>query len=432
MRALCVAALVLAACSGPTVGLAPGDSGTPCVVIAEAGGGVVVVGERAQAVPRLRLQCFDGVAPRVDQVVVEVIDPDEHRISSFTVGPPAVGGGGTTRSVSADIAFTPDRAGPWTVIARFEPSVGRVQLSFEAVVVRTDAGFRLARIDAFPPGCTQFGVLASGAPVCLVGDVSPQLAIGAQRIDGDAFAIDGEAIWIVRREVTQLRIARFVSAEGFTHQTNLFIPTQSPKLIGHGGSAIVAGAFDDAGSRVRAVTQLWPEPDAGVTFVQRPIGERFALGLAAAGDRLIVPTVPFGGGAAQTVVLEPDGGFEVGAGAALVGQTSADEGFVWSDEETFSRPGATGHAILVVDHDGAQARHRTLRFSGAQMPQPRLSPQTPVGRFATNNAVLRLGEPDLGWEIYATGPGFGPVISATRRHAFARSDDGKTLKIIDR
>ena len=427
--------LVAAASTPPSPALKPGDYGTRWVVFPIAGGGVRVVGVPLEAVAALQLICAEPTALKADERVVEVIGPDELPVP-FTATPPAVDGDPQRPRVATTIAFTPDRPGPYTVTARFEPSVGRVQLGFTAVVPRTDAGFALSAIDALPDDCTQFGILGSGAPVCLAGAAGTTFAVGAERLSGVQFAIDGEAIWVVRQVNGSSSVARFVPGLGFTHETEP-INTADLRLIASNGEAIVA--FEPTeGTGPRQVTWLHPEADGGLTHRTRSIGERFALGLAAGQGRLLVPTAQFRTGLEQTVVFEEDGGSTVTTGGPLPGSWSADDGTAWSDEVSLS-PSGVQHVVHLLDHDGVRPRNRTVSFAAPILTDARLQPQLPVARFPSADggedlhAVLRAGAaPDLGWELYETGPGFGPVISATQRHAFARSLDGKTLKILDR
>ncbi len=169
------------------------------------------VGQPISVTATLSVSCFvpnvqivERPLKVVETVEVEVLDPDNEKVAA-SVTEPRRSGGNTVFDVSANVAFTPDRPGPWTVIVRFEPNIGRAQQLVRTLDVRTDAGVREIPI-ALPANCQAWGLTASGTPVCTLalatGDT--QLAVGGQRFTGSAFAIEGDAIWALGLDRVEL------------------------------------------------------------------------------------------------------------------------------------------------------------------------------------------------------------------------------------
>lgn len=423
------ALVLLAACAAPP-GPLVGDAGAPCNAAAENGGGAIGVGSPSEVELALNIGC-DVAAQLVlpDEVRVDVIGPDERPVVFSALPPQVRDAGARVPFVSTKVTFTPEQPGPYSVRARFEPGVGIVQHAYVAVPVRTDAGFRLVDVEGFPEDCTRFGVLASGIPVCVTGHDLGTLVLPTRRLVGVAFALDGDTVWAAGFEPNQpeLRILK-IGADGTVLARSAPIDHREARLVARNGVAF-GGGFQPTDALLRFVA----EPAATVAVQAVVPRGQFIVGLAAT-DAGVIATSIDSAGKPQVIVVSGDGGVFVAPLPLAAGRQGSDEGYIWADDAVVpvSPPGAHTLAVVEVGSAGPRIRRFNATGSGAT-PYPLLAPHAPIGFFRHGvSAVLRVDGAELGWELFDPGPGFGPIVAATRRHAFARSLDGKTLKILDR
>lgn len=426
MRLVALALLPFAAC---TAGVEP-----HCTVRQTAGDGLVDLGKPAMVRAGLAVGCFlpdgrpaDRPSPKQIDVTVEVFDPDNLPVAA-TATAPERSSGATAFDVTTDVQFTPDKPGAWTVIARFEPNIGRSQQLIRTLEVRTDAGVRIFPT-ALPIACESYALTASGTPVCLVRNGAVRtLAVGDQRFEGEFFAVDGDALWIEGPSGIQRLEPNDAGAYAVTHRSERI---GSFFTAGNGAGYLIEGFSGFA-------TRLDPLNDGGLARSSLDIGMGArAQAVAAGADRVTVFGISqqdtrfvvafLAGGDREVIQVLHDG--EQGNPVA------SGDGVIW-----LSRPAQQSfHRTLVAfDASAGPLRTQTLEVvSSGGTPEQRLSPQVPVVRIPTGGTDTRTVVPkpgplELGFEVFDVGPGFGDIVSATRAHAFARSTDGAALKVIDR
>ncbi len=132
-----------------------------------------------------------GSGPKVDEVVVEVLDPTNQPISHSETAPMSDSLSGPSTTVS----FTPTVPGSYHLSARFEPAFGRAQADIEVAVDRTGAAVKTVDL---PIACDALETLPSGVLCQLPSEV--RLYVGGvqtQRWDAEQFAVSGNVVWLL-------------------------------------------------------------------------------------------------------------------------------------------------------------------------------------------------------------------------------------------
>jgi hypothetical protein len=282
--------------------------------------------------------------------------------------------------------------------------------------------------------------------------MAPVLAIGAQRLTGARFAIDGDAVWLQTGPPAQVE-RQVANDAGLWEASHRYVlpPDLERSLLaaGHGHAYL----FVASSATGQDIVRLTPEPDGGVAVARVPFGAGRAMLALAPGPTWELPAIGAVAGPTGVLVLShastgvqsvaavgTDGGIQATSAGGIDNlPIGHDDGTLWLGRVVFDatlRGVGTVTAIRTVGDalvsQSIGALGPTMGFQAAG-----LAPQTPLVRvFAEGDeswiALPVLGSDELGIESFVVGPGYEEISSATRRHAFARSKDRKTLKIFDR
>jgi hypothetical protein len=364
----------------------------------------------------------DGQRSRAaDQVTVEVFDPDDQPVA-FTVSEINRTPGDVIVPTSVEVSFTPDRVGGWRINTTFEPGIGRTSQVVQALEQRTDAGVRVVAVDL--PGCTQYAVTELGTVLC--GTVNPHSGPSGvatsrgQRLSGSVFAVDQNAVWSLSHASGTLE--RWVddgSALKLSHSLNteLFGGFVAP----HSGGLWMSGSHPMAPSSV-SVVRVEPELDGGLSLQKRATAPIGVVRGMMVGDALF-----FSNEGSAVVTFLADGGSQ--------NVTVPPGPFVGTDETTLWIESAVNGGLAAFRPRVGTPLQASVSLPLSGLPSfAMMVPFTPVvGSLGGGTpAVPRFDGTQITLEYFDPGPDYAGVSSANSKHAFARSIDGKLLKIFDR
>lgn len=442
MRRLAIAVVLLAACSDPPE--------VTCSTTALGRTHYVRTGVQVSLEAGISVGCFasngmnaGSLAPKATEVLVEVLDPD-NRPAAATATPLRHSGGSGRFTVTTEVTFQVDRPGAWTVIARFEPNLGRDQFLVRTLAFRSDAGFREVAVPELPADCTGYGVTASGTPACLFSDpaqrgVAPVLAIGAQRLSGARFAIDGDAVWLQTGPPAQVQRQVANDAGVWEASHRYVLPSDLERSLlaaGHGHAYL----FVASSATGQDIARLTPESDGGVAVTRVPFGAGRAMLALAPGPTGVLVLSHASTGVQSVAAVRTDGGIQATSAGGIDNlPIGHDDGTLWLGRVVFDATLRGVGTVTALRTTGDALVSQSVGALGPTMgfPAAGLAPQTPLVRVLAEGdeswiALPVLGSDELGIESFVVGPGYEEISSATRRHAFARSKDRQTLKIIDR
>ena len=396
-----------------------------CLVTNRGVDALLIAGERSTVSFGLNIDCgspeLNASAPKADQVTVEVLDPANKAVLHLSLTPRQV----DSALVLADLTFTPGQPGPWHLSATFEPSIGRVQLDVEVAEMHHDAGFRVVAWNG-PADCEQYDLTEAGTVLCLQAVADPdseKIVTASQTLSASGYALDHNALWRWIAGDAGV-VVRMIDDGGMFQTTHTFNVGSAVwgGLAAEGGSGWLLELENKQGPF--SLFHLRPSPDGGTPSDRTEVtgGRTFGIvksqvGVAAHADGRVIQTD-------SSLILErPDGGSEEPAadGTSLLGADSQGLWILHQSNLVLIAPGAAG-----LDR-------ATLALPGSLAMIRRHNPV--VGAFPPVLARGMTPRPDgtrLALEAWDVGSLFEPVSSATRSHAFARSIDGKSLKIFDR
>jgi hypothetical protein len=377
-----------------------------------------------------------------DQVTVEVRNPDDEAVA-FTVTDPVRAPGNGFFSNTAVISFTPDRPGSYRVNAVFEPSIGRSQQVIEAVTPRGDAGVRIIPV-TLPYSCEQYAVTDLGTVLCTHallnnGSIDPEITVDThrgQRFKALRLAVDGNAVWRLTVGGTLERLLDNGTSLELTHSRGGMEVAFSHAIgAGNGELWLASGQADQQANFFNAyLIAARPAPDGGLEVEKKGLTE-FIPGALSVDETAARLYARLNAGGSVLISYFPDGG---SSRFPVTGDyVGADGETLWflAGFETLTAMRQIGNALLrasvslpngVIDRNFRSVLSpATVVVSTAQLAtsgQPANSPRV-VPHFNGTSIMLH---------SYDTGREYQPVSSATDRHAFARSIDGKSVKIFDR
>jgi hypothetical protein len=410
-------------------------------------------GEPANVTVSLSEACFDGTSKRVhiaDAVTAEVFNPAGEKVPS-TVSGLSWSKGRAFLDNTATVSFTPDQPGTWLIQAKFEPSIGNATLSIEALNARSDAGVRVVAVGLLPADCQQYGLTRSGVALCTRAPAAdPQVlyASGGQEFAATGFAVDENSVWMLPETayggvtvVGTARVSRWEEVGGAFERTHLFSNGV------RSGSSMVATRGDlwvGAGSTTAPLLNLRLEPDGGAARAELgPLPWTVtALVVPVAGDAVnafgFPPTERDFVPRASIATLRRDAGFQTFF-LGFEQLAGVEDGAFWSwsvqDETT---------ALSVSQPIGERLVRATLPLPKGFIPlgPAVLNPSFPLVplssefsgdlRVIGEAAVPRFDGTKIWLDVFDPGPDYFPVTSASPTHVFARSRDGKTLKVFER
>ena len=135
-----------------------------------------------------------------DEVVTEVLDPSNRKVEHTHLGPTQISGGS---AFATTLSFTPQTAGSYHLSARFEPSIGSVQVDVDVAIDRTSAPSRLLSLGTT---CSALEVTDGGLVLCLAPGDSLKVFrddLLLQSMDADDFAVAGAQVWTTRLGVVK-------------------------------------------------------------------------------------------------------------------------------------------------------------------------------------------------------------------------------------
>jgi hypothetical protein len=380
-----------------------------------------VAGEPSTVTLGLLQVCPNSDAHRTtaaDQVTVEVFDPDDQPVP-FTVSE-------IIRSLressvvdtSVEVSFTPHRAGGWRITANFEPGIGRMSEVVQAIERHGDAGMRVLAVE-FPPDCVEYSITDQGTALCATRGPHGafDLATGrGQRIPGSQFVVEPNAVWSVRHVPPM--VERWVDDGNALKLSHTLKLATSVRAIspGAGGLWMLGEPFADSASV--PLFRVEPQLDGGLLLQERgsvSSDNQEVLGgdpLSLYGPRSVVTLLADGG---SRMVSVPLGAF-----------AGTDQSTLWVNN---------GDVLVAIRPLVGGTLQESVDIAANRLPgRPLISPTTPViiSVDGTQAAVARFDGTEIRLELYDPGPDYAPVSTANSKHAFARSLDGKLLKVFDR
>ena len=424
-----------------TCGCTPAVSDASCSVNGTAAtfAAYPLPGEVARVDLALELLCEPNqgptrfIPPAVDGVQVSVLDPDNNAVASRLLGVVVSGfNAGAGNRIVATVSFTPDRPGAWHVSAAFEPGIGVAQMNLQVLEWRGDAGSRASSWSG-PSDCEKFEQTSQGTVLCIrpVSDGGLRELVtqyGQVLSAGSALMVEGDVLWMIAGAPDSHALERYQDDGGVFVLTHLSVG-------GFAAEALLRPAGDDAwlatndGSRV--LRRAHPEVDGGLTLEE--IG---APALDAGRDRAMVA-------ATDEVLFDSPPGLLLisldGGSKAISMPPAAKEDLpvpCGSDAESLWQT-IPGLLLATAPASGTVIKANMLLPDVVILPRPKdtvngsFPPIIPCANSGPLTAVPRFSEGQLSLEIYDAGADF-TIFSASRRHVFARSGDGGTLKIFDR
>jgi hypothetical protein len=380
-----------------------------------------VAGEPSTVTLGLLQACPNSDAHRAtaaDHVTVEVFDPDDQPVP-FTVSEIIRSlRGSSVVDTSVEVSFTPHRVGGWRINANFEPGVGRMSEVVQAIERHGDAGMRVLAVE-FPPDCVEYSITEQGTALCATRGPhgAIDLATGrGQRIPGSQFVVEPNAVWSVRHVPPM--VERWVDDGNALRLSHTLKPAPSVRATspGAGGLWMLGEAFID--SATYPLFSVEPQLDGGLLLQERGSvsGESREIlagdPLSISGDRSVVTFLADGGSRRVSV---PIGAF-----------AGTDDSTHWLHN---------GDALTAIRPLAAATLQASVAIPSSGLPdRPLLLPSTPV-IFSTDRsqaAVPQFDGTGIRLELYDSGPDYAPISTANSRHVFARSLDGKLLKVFDR
>jgi hypothetical protein len=379
-------------------------------------------------------ELISGNVHVADEVKFEVFDPDDQPVA-FTASAPERRGDSSSFTNTAVVTFTPQRAGPYRVTAAFEPGIGRTQQTIEAITWRGDAGFRVLPAESLPRACIQYGVTAQGTILCTL-ERYPAIDVVTDRgqtLVGDSFALDEDVLW--RGTIRDAGIDRLVDDGGMFELTHRVANMVPGNMEARDGGLWLAARLGSQGLDT-IVRHLQPEPDGGMTIeVKASVPNFYTDGMAVAEDLIVLCNSGVAPSGASIVPIKGVQRFSLPLGQF----TGADEGTLWiagNNNDIF--------AVQLTPALPVLGPLRVPRIVPGKLPNQALSPWSPIVRSSTvgdggapttpppHSALPRIDGTRLTFEVFDAGSEYFQVRNATRKHAFARSVDGKWLKIFDR
>lgn len=425
MRRLGVVLLVLAGCSAPQ---------PPSCQVTEAPlTSMGMVGRVVQASVGVVEQCINLPADPskfhvADSATVEVLDPDGNA-RPFTSGRPTRSFNFNSLNQLVNVSFMPDRPGIWRVTAKLEPSIGASTQLIPVVDIQPSASVRVIDAAPFPIDCQRFVQSALGTVVC--GTHAEIVTQFGQRFPASGAALEGTTLWLVKNAQDTQVVERWVEQVGGafekTHDARmrgLAASSQAVMAAAPDESLYFKGALSSTALNLRVV-HVRPQPDGGLAA--RELGDFGGFSpsvLAAENDQVHAC------GVSQLLTINGvDGGQQQRILETLRRDPlGADETTMWtSDDKSLS-------AVQVTDAGLVQDKLALPR--DAMKPVPSGPPLTPVlpmlSQHVNFGAVPELVDGKIVLKGYLTDAGF-QMVGATKRHVFARSNDGtQLLQVIDR
>ena len=374
----------------------------------------------------LKVRCSSSPVPVVENVFVEVFSPSNKQVP-FTVSFPIVAepstGVDAGTDLVVDVTFTPTQPGSWHLGARFEPNFGTAQQDINVVEWRGDASVETVSLNGVVD-CSHFLGTDKGALLCLRSRKQATEAIvvnrANQQIEFESLTAEHDVVW----RAFGGRLERLVDDGASLQISNsgqLTVGQQSNLRI-VGNEVWVYTIRNAVGELTRAI----PVPaDGGLEL------ERFATLFDVTGSALALMVKPAGillADSFDLTQLSPDGGrHKIGGEATLAGSDS-DAIWFW-----------TTRGLEAVS-PRADSFHRFR--SAIPLPSSYLDPGDPFRSFSPviplsrgpNEArgVARLDPNGIVVEMFDSGVSYEPISSASRRSAYARSLDGKSVRIFSR
>jgi hypothetical protein len=381
------------------------------------------------------VQCQSGPVPLTpslvaDEVTAEVWNPDDQAVP-FTVTKPVRSPGDFFFDNTAVLTFTPERPGKYRVNATFEPGIGRSQQVIEVVSLKTDAGERTIPV-TLPENCVQYAITDLGTVLCThslrnTGRADDEVALDThrgQRFSGIQYAVDQNVVWrLAGDEVGTLErlVDNGLSLESTHRRPGVRVEFWHPMAAGNGALWLASGNL--LGLTESFLIAVRPAPDGGLDIDQKLLTNFVPGGVTANATATRI----FGGtktGERAVLSYFPDGGSA---------RVTASGEFAGADSESLWFSTTSGTLMALQQVGNAQLRGSLTLPAGASGVRLGgiLSPATPIvsGPLVV---VPRFDGTSIALENYEPGVGFHAVSSATGRHAFARSLDGKSVKIFDR
>ncbi len=392
---------------------------------------IAQVGERVQTEVGLNSLCFplptDATRLLVaDQAIVEVFDPNGEAFP-FTAEKPVRLLQSNTVTNSVQVVFTPNRAGVWRITARLEPAIGSTTQMLPVVDVQDGSRARIVSAGALPTECRRYAQTASGTVLCGPSASNEFVTQRGQRFPASAVSVMGDTLWVKRTDTAEL-LERWVDDAGTfvkTHEAAIKMVQQPALMVAAPDESLWLLSSYEFGSSVPPMVQhIFPADDAGLRAVDVARFEVSGPAAIAAGN----DTVQVCGAIGHAEYGEVDGGRLTQL--PQIGRISmgGDETTLWttnSQNLEALRPTAAGlqRAALKVPATSLGF------FSGP----PQLSPVLPmvVNPGSSWGAVPQLVDGKIVFTGYRTDAGF-QLVGATKRHVYARSNDGKQLQVIDR
>jgi hypothetical protein len=377
-----------------------------------------------------------------DQVMVEVRNPDDEAVA-FTVTAPMRTPGNFSFANTAEITFTPDRPGSYRVNAIFEPAIGRSQQVIEAVTPRPDAGVRVIPV-TLPSDCQQYAVTDLGTVLCAYGvmnnsriDEQSTLATHrGQSLEAVAVAMDQNVVWRLTTEGTLERLVDNGTSLEATHsRARMQVANSHAMAAGDGALWLASGQADQHPFFKAYLVAVRPAPDGGLDVEDKGLTE-FVPGAVTVDEKAArIYGFTNTGNAPLVISFFPDGG---SSRFPVTGNLAGPEGDTFWFITNFVNLTAVRQAGDAVLRSSVSLPKGIINLNSQRV----LSPSTVIvptaepfrGGLAVNPpfAVPRFDGTSIVLETYDTGREYQSVSSATSRHAFARSIDGKSIKIFSR
>jgi hypothetical protein len=330
------------------------------------------------------------------------------------------------------------------VNAKFEPGIGEPHTNFTVIPTPGDAGVRIAPVN-FPAACWQYAVTALGTVLCASQD--ELVTQRDEHIPGKFFAINGNVVWSVTAGPSPGIERRVDDGTSFkmTHRIERPLPAV----------AFLQAGLEDAyllpevppsfmpGDAFPALLRVRSSPDGGLlTEKLAAASEAEVRGMTVRTDDVLLLGVTSAGQPRVTSLLA-DGGFRQFP-SPFGGGMGGDDAVLWGRDDLQMPHRAQ---LLALRPSGSQLTRAelTLPSSVGILPLSRLaiSPWSPLfpmspefdltGRPLNPRVVLPWFDgSNIRLEYFDPGPDYAQVVSATRTHAFARSLDGKTVKVFSR